>query len=107
MADFEGNLVRRTRGNLLLSYDPSRSGAFWSASRLCFNDNTVPSNRTTVLRVAGNAGRDGEQERRVGGGGRKPDHVPNDVPLRNLLPCQFDANVSAEHCSRVAVVLLD
>src|SRR6266540_7012396 len=107
MADFEGNLVRRTGGNLLLSYDPSRSGAFWSASRLCFNDNTVPSNRTTVLRVSGNAGRDGEQECRVGGGGRKPDHIPNDVPLRNLLPCQSNADVPPEHCSWAAAVLLD
>src|SRR6266487_4578749 len=107
MADFEGDLVRRTGGNLLLSYDPSRSGALWSASRLCFDGNTIPDNWPAVLRVSGNAGRDGEQERGVGSGGRQPDHLPNDVPLWNLLPGQSDADVPAEHCSRVAVVLLD
>src|SRR6266571_1279050 len=107
MADFEGNLVCRPRDNLVRPNDPGRSGTLRRASRLCFDDSPILGNWPAILRVPRDASRNDQQERRISSGCGEPDHLPDDVPLRNLLPCYSDANVSTECCSRAAVVLLD
>src|SRR5207249_2370242 len=45
------------------------------------------------------------QERRVRRSGRKPHHVPHDVPLRNFLPSKPDARIPSERCPRTAIIL--
>src|SRR5438552_12253582 len=106
MVDLESNLVRPPWDNFVLSDDPGWIGTLWRAPRLYFDDNPVPRNWPAILRVLGDASRGGQQERRVGGGSREPDHLSNDVPLWNLLPGLSDADAPAEHCSRVAVFVL-